>query len=237
MYGQTYLCLALSLTSAERLAAQMVDHQEPQTYLPRMPRGLDAESPLAKLAAGVAPNPVGDSDVLHLTTRGGMPFTVIAKNRKWRRDFWNDLVGPTLHADLDCETWIRGPVAPHRDSDGVHVCDDVTQIDLRPLGMPWAWPETRDHAKWAITTRRDWICVGDINRMRSQEKRGGGTVAFRDGGVKGALEDQSHLNCLGALSLPPIRFSISRNHSRTMHRTPARLCPAAQKRTRPRNPL
>ncbi len=185
--GSPAQALALSLTGAEQLATQMAEHQEPRTYLPRLPKSLPESSPLARLARSLAANPVGDSSALHLHTRGGMPLQVIAKNRKWGRDFWNDLVGPTLHADLDCETWIRGPVAPHRDNDEIHTVEGVRMVDLKPLGMPYAWPETRDHAKWAITTKRDWVCVGDINRMISQEKRGGGTVAFQDKALWRAL--------------------------------------------------
>ena len=33
----------------------------------------------------------------------------------------------------------------------------------------------------------DWVCVGDINRMKSQEKRGGGTIAFQDKKLWAAL--------------------------------------------------
>jgi deoxyribonuclease-2 len=105
---------------------------------------------------------------------------VIAKNRKWNKDFWNDLVGPTLKADMNVETWIRGKIPPVLDSDGIHKTYDVKYIDLSPLGVPWTWPETHDHAKWGITVDSDWVCVGDINRMVSQEKRGGGTIAFQD---------------------------------------------------------
>jgi hypothetical protein len=43
-----------------------------------------------------------------------------------------------------------------------------------------AWPETHDHAKWGISTHSNWVCVGDINRMISQRKRGGGTIAFQN---------------------------------------------------------
>ena len=104
-----------------------------------------------------------------LKSRGGLAFKVIAKNRKWNKDFWNDLVGPTLKADMDVETWIRGQIPPELDSDGIHKTFDVKYIDLSPLGMPWTWPETHDHAKWGITLDSDWVCVGDINRMISQE--------------------------------------------------------------------
>jgi deoxyribonuclease-2 len=64
--------------------------------------------------------------------RGGTAFKVIAKNRNCGKDFWNDLVGPTWHADMDDETWIRAPIPPIIDSDGIHKTFDIKFIDLRP---------------------------------------------------------------------------------------------------------
>ena len=178
-YGQTYLCLTLDLASASQLAAQMANHQEPQTYLCNA-ANLPATDPLAVLMQPLKPNPPGDSNVLDLKTRGGLPFKVIAKNKEWNQDFWNGLVGPTLGEDMDVESWIRGKIPPIADTDGIHKTFDLKYITLGPLGVHWAWPETHDHAKWGITTHSDWICVGDINRMISQRKRGGGTVAFQN---------------------------------------------------------
>ncbi|GAB2846384.1 deoxyribonuclease II family protein [Pseudoduganella ginsengisoli] len=187
IYGQTFLCVSLDLATAGKIAAQMANHQEPQVYLTRVPSGLDQADPLYALTQTLNPNAPGDADVVDCTSRGGLPFKVIAKNRKWGKDFWNDLVGPTLNEDIDVETWIRGAIPPTQDSDGVHQTYDVKYIDLRQLGMPWTWPETHDHAKWAISVESDWICVGDINRMVSQEKRGGGTIAFQDSRLWAAL--------------------------------------------------
>ena len=180
IYGQTFLCLSLDLKSAEAIATQMLSNQEPQVYAAKVPDSLPATSPLRTLAKGTNPEAAPSQSVIDLKTVGGLPFKVIAKNRKWGKDFWNDLVGPTLKEDLDVETWIRGPIPPTLDSDGVHKTFDIKYIDLSRLGLPFAWPESHDHAKWAITKSNFWVCVGDINRMISQQKRGGGTVAFQN---------------------------------------------------------
>lgn len=187
-YGQTYMCLALDLETASRIALQMANHQEPQTYLPNLPASLPKSDPLYKLTQPLDPNAASASETLECKTRGGQAFKVIAKNRKWNDDFWNDLVGPTLKEDMDVETWIRGAIAPTKDNDGVHTVTDIKFIDTRPLGGTWTWPETRDHAKWGITTKSDWICVGDINRMVTQRKRGGGTIAIQDPTLWAALK-------------------------------------------------
>jgi deoxyribonuclease-2 len=187
IYGQTFLCLSLDLATAGTIAKQMANHQEPQVYLPRVPPALGKTDPLYLLAQPLNPDAPSDSNVIDCKSRGGLAFKVIAKNRAWGKDFWNDLVGPTLKADMDVETWIRGKIPPTLDSDGIHKTFDVKYIDLSPLGVPWTWPETHDHAKWGITVDSDWVCVGDINRMVSQEKRGGGTIALQDAKLWAAL--------------------------------------------------
>ncbi len=186
-YGQTFICISIDLVTAGKIAGLMANHQEPQVYLPRTPPTLDKQDPLFKLTQKIDTNAAGDSEVLSCQSRGGLAFKVIAKNRKWNKDFWIDLVGPTLGTDMNVETWIRGKIPPTLDSDGIHKTFDVKYIDLSPLGVPWNWPETHDHAKWGVSVDSDWVCVGDINRMVSQEKRGGGTIALQDKNLWAAL--------------------------------------------------
>ncbi len=178
-YGQTFLCFSLKIDTANQIAAQMANHQEPQCFIPR-PAGLVKADALFALTQPLNPKPAGNANVLECKSRGGMKFKVLAKNREWDQDFWNGWVGPQLGADMDVETWIRGKIPPVADTDGIHKTFDIKFINLGPLGAHWAWPETHDHAKWGITTTDDWICVGDINRMISQRNRGGGTIAFQN---------------------------------------------------------
>ena len=213
-YGQTYLCISLDIDSASQIAAQMAHHQEPQTYHCRA-ANLPQTDPLFLLTQQLKPNPPADSNVLDLKSRGGMPFKVIAKNRNWDKDFWNDLVGPTLKDDMDVETWIRGKIPPIADTDGIHKTFDVKYINLGALGLHWGWPETSDHAKWGITLRSDWVCIGDINRMISQRKRGGGTIAFQNETLWNALSKTS-------LTLAPPGYSRTEAHAiiRATHQDP-----------------
>ena len=213
MYGQTYLCLSLRLDAVSLLAAQMAGHQEPQTYLCNIPKGLSPTDALFTLTQGVTLSPTPATSVVDLTTKGRMPFRVIAKNRAWNDDFWNNLVGPTLKADIDVETWIRGDKIPLvADSDGVHKTFDIKFINLGALGIHMIWPESHDHAKWAITTDADWICVGDINRMISQRKRGGGTVAFQNDTLWHALSKTSFILTPPGMSRTETHALIKKTH-------------------------
>ena len=176
------------------------------------------------LTQPLKPNPPSDSNTLDLKSIGGMPFKVIAKNKEWNKDFWNGLVGPTLKEDMDVETWIRGPIAPVADTDGIHKTFDVKCINLGPLGAHWAWPETNDHAKWGITTHSDWVCVGDINRMISQRQRGGGTIAFQNETLWRALSKT------GLLLAPP-GFSRTEAHA-LLQKTQSARCRGSTKKDR-----
>ena len=232
IYGQTNLCISLDIDTASRIAAQMAIHQTPQVYLPKIPASLKKTDPLFLLTQNLNSDAPGDSNVLECKSRGGLAFKVIAKNKKWNKDFWNELVGPTLKADMDVETWIRGKIPPVLDSDGIHKTFDVKFIDLSPLGVPWTWPETHDHAKWGITTGSDWVCVGDINRMVSQEKRGGGTIAFQDKNLWSALSKTDLIVAPPGHSRVDAQTLIKETH-RTVHepldKTPAKKAAATKK--------
>ena len=54
-------------------------------------------------------------------------------------------------------------------------------MNVKTLSMAGAtWDEGQDHSKWAVSTSgaKPTVCIGGVNRMLSQRKRGGGTVCF-----------------------------------------------------------
>ncbi len=179
-YGQTYLCIDLKdVATANLIAEQMRHQQEPQTYDCVMPDGLDHNSSLYQLSQGVDVNETDPPCDVPFQSRGGADFRLLAKNRHWGEDFWIDWVGPQLKTDLNVETWRRGTLPPTEDSDDTHDVRDVLYINLEHLGVDYEWHYTKDHAKWAASKEENWVCVADINRQTSQEKRGGGAICFR----------------------------------------------------------
>ncbi len=185
--AQTLLCITLENADvAQSIAKQMFVAQQPNVYLASdIPQDLKNEpnDPRVKLmqnqvASGNTPVHV----VIPFNSKGGTKFLSIAKNKTWGLDFYNDLVGPTLNEDLDVETWEHDPTPPPEDSDKIHTVVDYKGIDLNPLGIDIAWSESDDHAKLAISDKKEqvhYVCVGDINYTVAQRKRGGGTVAFQ----------------------------------------------------------
>ncbi len=178
-YGQTFMALALDMDTAGAIADVMRHHHEPQVTYSRLPATLAADHPLRLLVEQPIRHNDPASTCIECYTLGGMKFLFFGKNREWNNDLWCDLVEPKLGVDLRVETWIRGPIAPVMSPDGHFRTFDVKSINLAPLGIPYSWPETCDHAKWGISVDAKWIVVADINRQTSQAKRGGGCVAFQ----------------------------------------------------------
>jgi deoxyribonuclease-2 len=180
-YGQTYLCVQLENVDAARLIAEQMFHrQEPQTYEVRLPDSIKKNDILYKVAFDIDVNETDPPCDIHFLSKGKESFRLMAKNRHWAKDFWIDLVGPHLGSNIDVETWRRGTVPPNEDSDNKDTTTDILYIDLEELGIPYEWHYTKDHAKWGISETVDWICVADINRQTSQEKRGGGAICFQN---------------------------------------------------------
>lgn len=185
--AQTLLCISLKDADvAQAIAKQMVVAQQPNVYLAsKIPTALakspnDARVKLMQdqVASGNTPVHV----IVPFLSRAGTRFMAIAKNRTWGLDFYNDLVGPALHENLEVETWEHDPVPPSADSDKTHKVVDMKAVNLSALGIDLLWPEPDDHAKLAISDKGEknhFVCVGDINFTIAQRKRGGGTVAFQ----------------------------------------------------------
>jgi deoxyribonuclease-2 len=185
--AQTLLCITLQNADvAKSIANQMFAAQQPNVYLASsIPVDLagDPNDPRVQVMndqVAVGNTPLKVTIPFH--SRAGLKFMSMAKNKYWGLDFYNDLVGPALHDNLNVETWEHGATPLPLDSDKIHTVVDMKGIDLNPLGIDLAWSEPDDHAKLAISARSElthYICVGDMNFTLAMRKRGGGTVAFQ----------------------------------------------------------
>lgn len=178
-YGQTFLCVTLKdFKTAQEIARQLYHQNEPQVYDFRTD-GLTEDCWLYKLARNTKSNDQDPPADMRFQSKGGYDFRYLAKNRHWNEDFWIDWVGPRLRANLDIETWRRGKLPEAGDNDGIHAVEDTLYVNLESLGVNCEWHYTMDHSKWAVSETGAWVCVADINRQTSQEKRGGGAICFQ----------------------------------------------------------
>ncbi len=188
LFAQTFMCIHLRNVDAARYIAEQKYHRhEPQTYQCRIPDSMGKHDIFYRVANAIDVNQGDPACDIHFFSHAWHRFRLMAKNRYWAKDFWIDHVGPHLQADIDVESWRRGTIPSMHDADAMHDTCDILQINLEKLGYPYQWHYTKDHAKWAVTAVPDWVCVADINRQTSQEKRGGGCICFRNKALWEAL--------------------------------------------------
>jgi deoxyribonuclease-2 len=181
-YGQSFLCLSLDAANIELVATNMAINW-PKVYDYVVPAALAGTLP--KTAAWLndgAHTKVPTAVATKLTTTGGVAFTAFAKNREWAKDLYEDLVAKELGTGLAVESWqdgSGGKLASFCTSGGyAYDVENVEEVTIQggSAGGENPWKKTHDHSKWAVALDGSVACIGDINRMASQEKRGGGTV-------------------------------------------------------------
>lgn len=145
---------------------------------------------------------------------------VIAKPSRVHQDMWDSLVAPSIRCKaLRVESWLRGW---HRlpntcqssfcvvNAAGVRIDMSYNRTSTMPLATDASvesahrgsetakqWGIYQDHAKWAVCCDKAAVCFGDMNRMKSQRKRGGLAICYRpqDGGsVQFSQELHKHLS-------------------------------------------
>uniref|UniRef100_A0A0G4HLC1 Uncharacterized protein n=1 Tax=Chromera velia CCMP2878 TaxID=1169474 RepID=A0A0G4HLC1_9ALVE len=197
VYGQSFLCVSIPSKESEAVANQL-SLIHPYFSNVNVPKGADKVAPrLVEVLEGDFVRKSDDaqsSNVQSIKTQGGMTVTSVAKTGFYaddlddsnpQADIYYGLVAPALKTNLATETWLRG------DHFGKACKGDyqVTDIISIELDDDTHWTSTQDHSKWAVSTvdKNPYVCVGGVNRMRSQQRRGGGTVCIKNAGLHAAF--------------------------------------------------
>eukprot|EP00161_Ancyromonas_sigmoides_P013612 TRINITY_DN350_c0_g4_i1.p1 TRINITY_DN350_c0_g4~~TRINITY_DN350_c0_g4_i1.p1 ORF type:complete len:248 (-),score=63.26 TRINITY_DN350_c0_g4_i1:108-851(-) len=182
-YGQTFLCISISNATEWADIGQQLQIDNVSVYDQLLPSWFLASAPaFGTIQDGPIPNGIPQ---YRIVTIGDGEFLSFAKSRGWNNDLYGALVAPTLQSSLLVETWMRPRLASR--CGGKY---DVMNVQNMQIG-PVAFRETQDHSKFGIAVPggTPYVCVGDINRMTSQRKRGGGTVCFQQPRLWQALFD------------------------------------------------
>ncbi|XP_062278717.1 deoxyribonuclease-2-alpha [Scomber scombrus] len=189
--GQNFICVTYPLDRFRTIGEQLQINQ-PNVYDCDVPESLASLVPeLAAvckkkyLSGNVFPHiKLVSNRSVTLTSKDGTNFISFAKGASFDNDLYHSWVAPTLQSNLLVQFWVRSSgILPSDCSLGWKVLDIKT---ISP-GKTFTFKTTQDHSKWAVSTKAavsgvggGWVCVGDINRNKAEEKRGGGTVCLRD---------------------------------------------------------
>jgi len=185
-YGQSFMCISTSLGYLEDVAAQLLIGY-PWVYSANVPEGNSAFANMQNmksLANGDKHYKDMDSNVVSIKTHWGVEFTTFYKSPKWGKYIYEDMVEPHFDTEFAWETWMNG-INP--DPSFCEPKSQYNSTNIRNLAVgAYSWKETQDHSKWGVSigwkhrSYDEYLCIGDINRQESQNKRGGGTTCIQD---------------------------------------------------------
>jgi deoxyribonuclease-2 len=193
-YGQTFMCLTMKTEEFDKLGEDL-QTMKVFFYDDKFSEGMQEAVPNLVDAADKVENKEVQTKSTVFTTIGGQEMTHFAKGRYWGKGLYEDLVAEELDSDIASETWQNGSkdnVIPTFCPPGHN--HTIANVLTLKFGDD-EWTETKDHAKWAITTdgfdqdtsKHASACIGGINRQFSQAKRGGATMCIENKDLNSAL--------------------------------------------------
>ena len=115
-------------------------------------------------------------------------ITHIAKPPHCHIDIYSDYLVEKYNHLWKVETWIRGHHILEEPLSEVSLDSSLKIIDITTLQFEdITWTEKQDHSKWATTAPGSHYWIGDLNRMTSQYKRGGGGFICMDQNIASAF--------------------------------------------------
>ena len=109
-------------------------------------------------------------------------ITHIAKSPKNEIDIYSEHIILKYNYKWQIETWIRGH---HIEKNYLNsFCSDIHSLIFENIH----YKESQDHSKWAVSNDIYYF-IGDLNRMTSQYKRGGGGFICNDIFITKALQN------------------------------------------------
>ncbi|KAF7496180.1 Deoxyribonuclease-2-alpha [Sarcoptes scabiei] len=112
---------------------------------------------------------------------GEQQFTSYYKSPKQHSDLYALIASKTCDS-LRVETWRHPPGNPLPSNCSLSKIEveNVSEIKLefKNSNLTGSFSSMCDHSKWAMSRKKAFNCVGDINRAESQFNRGGGTTCM-----------------------------------------------------------
>ncbi|XP_075226785.1 deoxyribonuclease II isoform X2 [Lycorma delicatula] len=173
--GQSFLCISLSASNIDNIGTQL-QYNQINVFWKNITKDLSEQYPkLAGAANGTKIKRAPWNNLITLTSVAGNEFYSFAKSAKFKKDLYEDWVALELKTDLFVETWLNGRGRLDSNCSLTYKVKNVDKVQLCQVSQCSAFVSSKDHSKWAVSATKNnpWLCVGDINRAKSQQYRGG----------------------------------------------------------------
>lgn len=186
--GQTFLCVTFNTGVLTELSEQWFRYRL-NIYSSNLPTAMAQTYPLLQEIINDVnmPSTYTYERAANLTSKGGKAFRSFAKDRRWGEHFWKSLVAPGLGEDIFVSSWMSGTT----DLSSGCTFEGQTVWTVREVKLNGTtFLNSKDHSKWAMAYTgygEPYVCIGDINNMRTQDVRGGGALCMSDCDVRSAF--------------------------------------------------
>eukprot|EP01016_Furgasonia_blochmanni_P054909 TRINITY_DN9102_c0_g1_i1.p1 TRINITY_DN9102_c0_g1~~TRINITY_DN9102_c0_g1_i1.p1 ORF type:complete len:361 (-),score=66.85 TRINITY_DN9102_c0_g1_i1:276-1358(-) len=105
-------------------------------------------------------------------------FVLFSKFKSNDKYLWEELIIPQLKVPMLAETWGRPYMASMCPPAAPHPSRNIISLKFNE---EYSWERTQDHSKWGISDdpSQPWICFSDLNRMATQNVRGGSAMCIK----------------------------------------------------------
>eukprot|EP00112_Aurelia_sp_Birch-Aquarium-sp1_P020029 Seg507.5 transcript_id=Seg507.5/GoldUCD/mRNA.D3Y31 product=Plancitoxin-1 protein_id=Seg507.5/GoldUCD/D3Y31 len=184
-YGQMFFCVNFNTSEFDKIGMQL-RYNGPHIHDSNLPSSMEQQFPNIKsLVNGdfILDAPYNRS--VHLISSGGKRLVHFAKNKNFGADLYAAFVAPSLKTPLLAETWQQGHGRTGSWCKGQFTVENILRLNIATDTQSFAFVNFEDHSKYVLskTSANAVVCIGDINRMESQFKRGGGTLCTFDSSV------------------------------------------------------
>ncbi|XP_075433662.1 deoxyribonuclease-2-alpha isoform X2 [Ascaphus truei] len=196
--GQSFLCVTYPYPQLQDIGTQLL-YNTISAYDSSIPETFAADLPDLQAAAknGHVTSPPWNRQVT-LTSAGGKNFTSFAKDGRFGDDLYSGWVSQVLKSDLFVQFWLNSVGVLQSNCSLPYHTYDMQRVAFSPT---LAFSSHVDHSKWCASGpgAPGWACVGDMNRNREEEQRGGGTVCSHDPQVWKSFSSlvSAYSQCLG----------------------------------------
>uniref|UniRef100_A0AC34GR19 Deoxyribonuclease II n=1 Tax=Panagrolaimus sp. ES5 TaxID=591445 RepID=A0AC34GR19_9BILA len=185
-YGQTFFCGTYSVTALAEIGKHL-EFAQPSFAHSNIPKSFSNLFPALSRALEKKRinGKSGEYTVSQIVeTLGGIKLKIFSKNKKYEKDLYSNFLAKEFQTSFFVETWLNGG-----GTDLASSCDDGNGkvFNLRSVILDngkYSFPSSKDHSKWAVSSdaaaakEKNVVCIGDINRQKSQHLRGGGAICI-----------------------------------------------------------
>lgn len=195
--GQAFMCVTFPTPQVDTIA-RLLRTEYANVYARQVPQAMKDKYPEVALLAKDSFVRALDQKlyIANLTSVGGVALRAYAKRATLDDDLYSGVLANDLKDDLAVQSWRNGAggkLPPACNSSYTVVNIDAVQLRF-DANTSVTFNTTEDHSKWAVTIDRDVFCFASMNRMGSQETRGGEALCFSNGVVQALFARSAIIN-------------------------------------------